>query len=73
MGKDNKVKKPYLAPKCEVIQMEAHNLMGISGTMGGFEDGGSLSKEGWFDEEADFHKDFGFGTDNTQTGKGKQP
>lgn len=73
MGKEKQVKKPYLAPKCEVIQMEAHNLMGISGGLGGFEDGGSLSKENWFDEEADFQQDFDFGTDNTQTGKEKQP
>lgn len=73
MGKEKQVKKPYLAPKCEVIQMDAHNLMGISGTMGGFEDGGSLSKEGWFDEEADFQKDFDFGTGNTQTEKEEQP
>ena len=73
MGKEKQVKKPYLAPKCEVIQMGTYNLMGISGGVGGFEDGGSLSKEGWFDEEADFHKDFDFGTDNTQTGKEEQP
>lgn len=72
MGKEKQVKKPYLAPKCEVIQMEAHNLMGISGGLGGFEDGGNLSKQGWFDEEADFQKDFDFGTDNT-TGKEEQP
>lgn len=71
MGKEKQVKKPYLAPKCEVIQMEAHNLMGISGGLGGFEDGGNLSKQGWFDEEADFQKDFDFGTDNT-TGKEEQ-
>lgn len=73
MGKEKQVKKPYLAPKCEVIQMDAHNLMVISGTMGGFEDGGSLSKEGWFEEAADFHKDFDMGTGNTQTGKEEQP
>ena len=73
MQSNKQVKKPYLAPKCEVIQMDAHNLMGISGTMGGFEDGGSLSKEGWFDEEADFQKDFDFGTGNTQTEKEEQP
>lgn len=72
MGKDNKVKKPYLAPKCEVIQMGTYNLMGISGSMGGFEDGGSLSKENWFDEEAEFPKDFDMGTGNTQTGKEEQ-
>lgn len=72
MGKEKQVKKPYLAPKCEVIQMEAHNLMGISGGLGGFEDGGNLSKQGWFDEAEDFQKDFDFGTDNT-TGKEEQP
>ena len=73
MGKEKQVKKPYLAPKCEVIQMDAHNLMAISGSMGGFEDGGSLSKENWFDEEAEFPKDFDMGTGNTQTGKEEQP
>ena len=73
MQSNKQVKKPYLAPKCEVIQMGTCNLMGISSTMGGFEDGGSLSKEGWFEEEADFQKDFDFGTNNTQTGKEEQP
>ena len=72
MGKDKQVKKPYRAPKCEVIRMESHNLMSISGSMGGFEDGGSLSKENWFDEEAEFPKDFDMGTGNTQTGKEEQ-
>lgn len=72
MGKEKQVKKPYLAPKCEVIQMDAHNLLTISGSMGGFEDGGSLSKENWFDEEAEFPKDFDMGTGNTQTGKEEQ-
>lgn len=73
MQSNKQVKKPYLAPKCEVIQMGTYNLMGISGGVGGFEDGGNLSKEGWFDEEADFHQDFDFGTNNTQTGKEEQP
>ena len=72
MGKDKQVKKPYLAPKCEVIRMESHNLMSISGSMGGFEDGGSLSKENRFDEAAEFPKDFDMGTGNTHTGKEEQ-
>lgn len=72
MQSNKQVKKPYLAPKCEVIAIGTCNLMGISAGVGGFEDGGSLSKEGWFDEEADFQKDFDFGTDNT-TGKEEQP
>lgn len=73
MQSNKQVKKPYLAPKCEVIQMGAYNLMGISGGVGGFEDGGNLSKEGWFDEEADFQQDFDFRTDNTQSEKEEQP
>lgn len=73
MQSNKQVKKPYLAPKCEVIQMGTCNLMGISAGVGGFEDGGSLSKEGWFEEEADFQKDLDFGTNNTQTGKEEQP
>lgn len=73
MQSNKQVKKPYLAPKCEVIAIGTCNLMGISAEMGGFEDGGSLSKEGWFDEEENFHKDFDFGTNNTQTGKEEQP
>ena len=68
MQSNKQVKKPYLAPKCEVIQMGTYNLMGISGGVGGFEDGGSLSKQ-----EADFQKDFDFGTGNTQTEKEEQP
>lgn len=73
MQSNKQVKKPYLAPKCEVIAIGTCNLMGISGGVGGFEDGGSLSKEGWFEEEADFQKDLDFGTNNTQTGKEEQP
>lgn len=73
MQSNKQVKKPYLAPKCEVIQVGTCNLMGISAGVGGFEDGGSLSKEGWFEEEADFQKDLDFGTNNTQTGKEEQP
>lgn len=73
MQSNKQVKKPYLAPKCEVIAIGTCNLMGISGGVGGFEDGGSLSKEGWFEEEADFQKDLDFGTNNTQTGKKEQP
>ena len=73
MQSNKQVKKPYLAPKCEVIAIGTCNLMGISGGVGGFEDGGSLSKEGWFDEEADFQQDFDFGTNNTQTEKEEQP
>lgn len=73
MQSNKQVKKPYLAPKCEVIAIGTCNLMGISARVGGFEDGGSLSKEGWFEEEADFQKDLDFGTNNTQTGKEEQP
>lgn len=73
MQSNKQVKKPYLAPKCEVIAIGTCNLMGISAGVGGFEDGGSLSKEGWFEEEADFQQDFDFGTNNTQTGKEEQP
>ncbi len=73
MQSNKQVKKPYLAPKCEVIAIGTCNLMGISAGVGGFEDGGSLSKEGWFEEEADFQKDLDFGTNNTQTGKEEQP
>lgn len=72
MQSNKQVKKPYLAPKCEVIQMGTYYLMGISAGLGGFEDGGSLSKENWFDEEAEFPKDFDMGTGNTQTGKEEQ-
>ena len=57
MQSNKQVKKPYLAPKCEVIAIGTCNLMGISAGVGGFEDGGSLSREGWFEEEADFQKD----------------
>ena len=73
MQSNKQVKKPYIAPKCEVLQMEACNLMSISATMGGFEDGGALSKKGWFDNEEDFQIDFDISTDNTQTGKEEQP
>lgn len=73
MQSNKQVKKPYLAPKCEVIAIGTCNLMGISAGVGGFEDGGSLSREGWFEEEADFQKDLDFGTNNTQTGKEEQP
>lgn len=69
MAKDKQLKRPYLAPKCEVIQVETCNLMDISASMGGFEYGGTLSKKVSFDNE----EDFDFGTDNTQTGKEKQP
>lgn len=75
MGKDKQVKKPYLAPKCEVIQMEAHNLMKISAGVGGFTPGGNLSKEHTFDFEDIPDSDEGttFETGNSQTGKEKQP
>lgn len=73
MQSNKQVKKPYFAPKCEVIAIGTCNLMSISSTLGGFGDGGNLSKEGWFEEEADSQKDFDFGTNNTQTGKEEQP
>lgn len=73
MQSNKQVKKPYLAPKCEVIQMGTYNLMGVSAEMGGFKPGGALSKEGWFEEEADFQQDFDFRTDNTQSEKEEQP
>ncbi|KGF48568.1 hypothetical protein [Prevotella melaninogenica] len=69
MAKDKQLKRPYLAPKCEVIQVETCNLMAISASMGGFEYGGTLSKKVSFDNE----EDFDFGTDNTQTRKEEQP
>ena len=37
MKKKKKKKCLYIPPTCEVIQMEAFNIMEVSGVMGGFE------------------------------------
>lgn len=74
MRKNKQTKKPYIAPKCEVIQMETYDLMGISAPMGGFEDGGNLGKEGWFDgnETFDPENSFNGNSVSSTTGKGER-
>lgn len=68
-------KKPYVAPKCEVYRIGKCNLMDFSGSMGGFEDGGSLSKKHEFYNESifDSNEDFTWETDNSQMGKEIKP
>lgn len=67
MRKDKQFKKTYIAPKCEVYQIETCNLMDISAGVVGFGNGGSLDKGSGVKERAAFPNDFDFGTDNTRT------
>lgn len=43
MQKDSKKKCLYIPPTCEVIQMEASNIMEASGNLEGFHYGGTLN------------------------------
>ncbi len=66
-------KKPYVAPKCEVYRIGTCNLMDISAGVGGFDNGGSLSKKHEFGNEFDSNEDFTWETDNSQMGKEIKP
>lgn len=72
MRKDKQFKKSYIAPKCEMYQIETCQLMDISAGVVGFGNGGSLDKGSEVKERAVFPNDFDLGTDNTQTGKEEQ-
>ena len=43
--------KTYQTPCCHMYKVETEGLMEISASVGGFPDGGSLSKKNFFDEE----------------------
>ena len=61
-------KKTYQPPCCQMYKVETESLMEISAGVGGWSDGGTLSKKNYFDEE-DFNTNWNGNESTTTSGK----
>lgn len=60
--------KTYQPPCCYMYKVETETLMEISAGVGGWSDGGPLSKKNYFDEE-DFNTNWNGNESTTTSGK----
>lgn len=60
--------KTYQPPCCHCIKVETESLMEISAGVGGWSDGGPLSKKNYFDEE-DFNTNWNGNESATTSGE----